>query len=184
MRFFSSSKKEPEKSGFMGDTSPEQEKCLEEFKAWIESGQVVDLKAIKFDDYDLLRFCRARKFVLTDIQVMFTNFIEWRKKESVDTVIDDYKFTERKEVQEIYPHGYHGVDKQGRPVYIERFGILDVTKLFQITTEERMVKHYIQEYEILMNLRYPACSAAAGRRVEQGFTIIDLTGGGMTTLNS
>ena len=185
MRFFSSKKdKEPEKTGFMGDTSPEQETVLAEFKAWIEAGQVADLKALKFDDYDLLRFCRARKFVLADIQVMFTNFIEWRKNENVDSIIAEYDYTEKKEVLEIYPHGYYGTDKLGRPVYIERFGILDVTKLFEITSEERIVRHYIQEYEILMQLRFPACSAKAGKRVEQGLTIIDLTGGGVTTLNS
>jgi hypothetical protein len=82
----------------MGDTSPEQDQVLEEFKAWIASGQVADLKALKFDDYDLLRFCRARKFVLADIQVMFTNFIKWREEEEVDTIIETFDFHERHEV--------------------------------------------------------------------------------------
>jgi hypothetical protein len=35
-----------------------------------------------------------------------------------------------------------------------------------------------------MNLRYPAASKAAGKRVEQGLTIMDLSGGGVTTANS
>ena len=121
---------------------------------------------MNFDDYDLLRFCRARKFKLEDIQVMFTNFVEWRKRENVDSMITDFAFSERADVQKVYPHGYHGVDKLGRPVYIERFGLLDVPKLFALTTEERMVKHYIQEYEILMKLRFPSCSKFAGKRVE------------------
>ena len=184
MRFFSSKKSEPVKTGFMGDTSPEQDQVLEQFKAWIAAGQVADLKALGFDDYDLLRFCRARKFVLADIQVMFTKFVNWREKEEVDTIIDSYKYEERAAVQEVYPHGYHGVDKLGRPVYIERFGILNTTKLFQVTTQERVVRHYMQEYEILMKIRFPAASKLAGKRVEQGLTIIDLTGGGMTTMNS
>ena len=116
---------------------------MEEFKAWISSGQVADLKALKFDDYDLLRFCRARKFVIADIQVMFTNFVKWRQDENVDSIIDEFQFDEREAVQEIYPHGYYGVDKLGRPVYIERIGILDVGKLFEVTTEERIVRHYM-----------------------------------------
>ena len=115
---------------------------------------------------------------------MFTNFVEWRKRENVDSIIVDYLFEERQAVQQVYPHGYHGVDKLGRPVYIERFGLLNVPKLFELTTEERMVKHYMQEYEVLMKLRYPSCSRAAGKRIEQGLTIIDLTGGGISTFNS
>lgn len=121
---------------------------------------------------------------MEDIQVMFSNFCEWRVKEKVDTIIDDFKFDEVEEVQKVYPHGYHGVDNLGRPFYIERFGILDVPKLMQISNEERMVKHYIKEYEILMKLRFPSASAAAGKRIEQGLTVIDLTHGGISTFNS
>lgn len=46
-------------------------------------------------------------------------------------------------MKDIYPHGYHGTDKLGRPVYIERIGKLDINKLFTITTEERIIRHYI-----------------------------------------
>jgi len=34
-----------------------------------------------------------------------------------------------------------------------------------------------------MKLRFPACSAIAGKRVEQGLTILDLTGGSMKILS-
>jgi hypothetical protein len=122
------SKKEV-KTGFMGDTSPEQDQVLAEFKAWVES-QGIDLSVYRWDDYDLLRFCRARKFKMADMQLMFTNCIQWRAKEGVETVITDWVMEERKQVQEIYPHGYHGVDKLGRPVYIERFGCIRIDELF------------------------------------------------------
>ena len=46
-----------------------------------------------------------------------------------------------------------------------------------------MIRHSIQEYEILMKLRFPACSEAAGKRVEQGLTIMDLTHGSIGTVN-
>merc|ERR1712187_48435 len=115
---------------------------------------------------------------------MFTNFMNWRRDQEVDTIITNFEFPERQAVQEVYPHGYHGIDKQGRPVYYERFGILDVPALFRVTTEERMVRHYIQEYEIMMKLRFPACSAVAGRKILQGLTIFDMTGGSVSTANS
>jgi len=57
--------------------------------------------------------------------------------------MDTYDFPEKAQVQEVYPHGYHMTDKLGRPIYIECIGLMDVTKLFEITTEERMVRHYI-----------------------------------------
>jgi hypothetical protein len=46
-------------------------------------------------------------------------------------------------VQEVYPHNYHKTDKKGRPIYIERLGLMKIDELFKVTTEERLVKHYI-----------------------------------------
>jgi len=61
--------------------------------------------------------------------------------------------------------------------------MLNVDELFKITTEERLVRHYIQSYEVLMKLRYPACSEVAGHKIEQGLTILDLTGGTMKIMS-
>lgn len=83
----------------------------------------------------------------------------------------------------IYPHGYHGVDRIGRPIYIERIGLLNVPKLFEVTTEARMIRHSQQEYEILMKLRYPACSEVFGKVIRNGVSIMDLTGGSMSMMN-
>ena len=54
---------------------------------------------------------------------------------------------------EFYPHGYHNVDKKGRPIYIECQGRLNIDKMFQITSEDRLLRHYIQSYEVLLKLR-------------------------------
>jgi CRAL/TRIO domain len=83
----------------------------------------------------------------------------------------------------VYPHFYHKTDKKGRPIYIERLGQLKIDEVFKLTTEERLIKHYIQSYETLMRLRFPACSAIAGQRVEQGLNILDLNGGSMKILS-
>lgn len=55
--------------------------------------------------------------------------------------------------------------------------------VFAISTPERMVRHYVQAYEVLMKLKFPACSAASGTKIEQGLSILDLTHGSVTTVN-
>jgi len=75
-----------------------------------------------FDDYYLLRFLRARKFDIDKAKLMFNNFINWRRENDVDNVIESYKFEEHHDVLQVYPHGYHKTDKKGRPIYIDRAG--------------------------------------------------------------
>ena len=142
------------------------------------------MEKMHFDDHDLLRFCRARKFVLADIQEMWTNFINWRIEQGVDDIITTYSYEERWLVQEHYPHMYHKTDKMGRPIYIERIGQCDVPAVFEVTTEDRLRKHFIQEYEILIKLRLPVCSLIKGEKLQRSLTIIDMTDGGLSTANS
>lgn len=70
------------------------------------------------------------------------------------------------QIKEIFPHGYHGLDKIGRPIYIERMGVLDTNKLYKITSAERMEKYLRFKSEDLMKIRLPVCSELACRRVE------------------
>ena len=51
-----------------------------------------------YDEPYLLRFCRARKFVLDDIVKMFENFLAWRKENKVDE-IDSFVFNELESVK-------------------------------------------------------------------------------------
>lgn len=113
---------------------------MEILKVYIEQqGQDMAI----WPEFHLLRFLRARKFDQTATQLMVQNYLNWRKDDNVENIETDFKFEEFDQVQEVYPHGYHKTDKLGRPCYIERIGKLDVVKLFEITNEERMVKHYI-----------------------------------------
>jgi len=73
---------------------------------------------------------------------------------------------------------------QGRPVYIERIGLLDLTNLFKITTKERLLRHYIRECEKAKLFIYPICSKVYKRLIEQCVIIMDLNKGSSKIFSS
>lgn len=94
--------------------------------------------------------------------------------ESSNNILQEFSFDEYNEVKKCYPHGFHGVDRYGRPVYIERIGNADVNTLLQITTIERFVKHHVSEQERTLNWRYPACSLSANHHIASTTSILDV----------
>lgn len=74
-----------------------------------------------------------------------------------------------------YPRGYFGVDKIGRPVYIERSGFINPTEIWKLIDEENLWRSYYQSYEVLNKLHYMACSQVAGKQIAHTFSILDMT---------
>lgn len=84
-------------------------------------------------------------------------------------------------MQKFYPHAYHGVDKLGRPIYIEQIGLLNTTGFLSVSTPARLQTHFIKYHEDQMNFRFPLVSMRAGKRVETLLLINDCAGATMAT---
>ena len=94
-----------------------QQKCLDDFKAWIEENKVTENPWHK--DYFLLKFCRARKFDLEKVKEMFSNYMNYRKENELDTICQvsnpfcpnyctDFRIPSEGRGGEVLPKGLHG----------------------------------------------------------------------------
>ncbi|KAI9773427.1 MAG: cytosolic factor, phosphatidylinositol/phosphatidylcholine transfer protein [Geoglossum simile] len=172
--------KDTPQSGHPGHTTPEQDAMVTELRTLLEQ----DGYTRRLDTHTLLRFLRARKFVVENSKQMFIDCEKWRTEFKVDDLVQNFVYVEKSKVFEYYPQYYHKTDKDGRPVYIEALGNIDLPAMYKITTAERMLSNLVVEYEKLADPRLPACSRKSGQLLETCCTIMDLKGVGLSRFSS
>ncbi|KAI9788099.1 MAG: cytosolic factor, phosphatidylinositol/phosphatidylcholine transfer protein [Peltula sp. TS41687] len=167
-------------SGHAGHTTKEQEAQVFQLRMALEQAGYRD----RLDTLTLLRFLRARKFNVELAKQMFIDCEKWRKEFGVDYLVRNFSYNEKPKVSEYYVQYYHKTDKDGRPVYIEQLGKIDLNAMYKITTAERLLQSLVVEYEKFADPRLPACSRKAGKLLETSCTIIDLKGVGLGNASS
>lgn len=159
-------------TGFPGYLTDSEKSALEQLKLMLEAEGYVE----RTDDSTLLRFLRARKFDIMLAKKMYEDCEKWRKEFGTNTILTDFTYEEKPIVAKFYPQYYHKTDIDGRPIYIEELGAVNITQMYKITTQERMLKNLVWEYESFAKYRLPACSRKAGVLIETSCTILDLKG--------
>ncbi|XP_009763043.1 phosphatidylinositol/phosphatidylcholine transfer protein SFH11 isoform X1 [Nicotiana sylvestris] len=164
-----------------GSHEPKDEQIVDSFRQLLFlEGQLPG----KHSEYHtLLRFLRMRDYDLTKAKNMYLNYLKWREEFHVDALSEELNFEEFNEVKNCYPHGFHGVDRYGRPIYIERIGMVNLNRLLEVTTIERFVKYHVTEQEKTLNWRYPACSLAAKKHIASTVSILDVKDVGMSNFS-
>lgn len=160
------------KSGFLNDLSSHQQEVLEIIKRFVfEELNVTDRS--RWNEWYILRFCRARKFDVKKIQEMISNYIKWMTNMKFDKV-NELDISRFDKFRELAGFGYYNTDRQGRPIYIDQVKFLKAKELFEAYQDEELMAFYIQSYDRLIHVIFPECSRVAKKRIEQTCTIMDL----------
>lgn len=137
----------------------------------------------------------------------FVDAEKWRKDTKLDELLPTWEYPEKEQIFQYYPQYYHNTDnvrsytypslllpvesrlqattdtlsssQDGRPIYIEQLGKVDIAAMNKITTSERMLTNLAVEYERVADPRLPACSRKSGHLLETCCTIMDLKGVGL-----
>jgi len=86
-------------------------------------------------------------------------------------------------MQKYQGKGYCGVDKIGRPVYIEKSGLMKPDKLWEVIDEPTLVRNFMQLYEEVIKLHFYACSLLAKKQIFHTYSILDMTGFSVSMMN-
>ena len=131
------------------------------------------------DDTFLLRFCRARKFDEEKTMEMLENHFSWYRSYRVASLMRQSEAEimgcDPATIHALYPRGFHGWDKLGRPVNYQRPGLMNIPALLKMVSLETYLRYEVWQQERGLQLMARR-ARAAGRHIEAVTTIIDLKG--------
>lgn len=165
-----------------GAQTPAMLEAVATMRARLQDDSMLAERQALVTDFTLLRFLRARQGKIQEALQFFMEHKRWEIEVNIEQIASEGPLPEAARIAQLYPHCYHGVDRFGRPVSIERLGMLDARSLMGATTQERFARNFIWEHEHLLRHRLPACSVAAGRLVHRIVKVVDAEGLSFSTV--
>ncbi|KZV91419.1 CRAL/TRIO domain-containing protein [Exidia glandulosa HHB12029] len=162
-------------SGHIGHLDAHQTAQLAEFKSKLMAEGLYRASipgtsvAASHDDGTLLRFLRARRFVLPDALEQFRDTEAWRAKNNMDLLYEKIDIQDYEETRRLYPQWTGRRDRRGIPVYVFKVASLDSKTMSAYTKSS-------QRTNISMSSTSSTLSTAPSTPTSSGFF-----GGGSST---
>ena len=127
-------------------------------------------------DFTLYRFLKVSSFHVEPARKQFIDYMHWRASHKLDTVLQTIP-NKIDVIRTLVPHAYHGYDRAGRPIYIEKTGKIHCAALADesVLPREDFIHSHMWGVENLMRLCHES-SLKSGKRVETFTSIIDMAG--------
>jgi len=150
-----------------------EKKVLGECRAAINGDAELD----DLRDATLARYLRHNIWVVEPAVKQMKEYLAWRKREKIDTILANSDFQSKETIRTCIPYAYHGEDKEGRPIYIEKTGMIATAALADqaICPSEHLMHSHIYGVEYMMK-RMQELSLKRGSRVNGICTILDFEG--------
>ncbi|KAF7886062.1 hypothetical protein EAF00_010165 [Botryotinia globosa] len=189
--------------GHLGHLTTEEEAALNNFKVvcaekgLYKPGNGSDEPA-SHEDATLLRFLRARRFIVVDALKQFSETEEWRKENELDQLYETIDLEHYEETRRLYPQWTGRRDRRGIPVYVfevsyltgkrmsayEKSAVDTHTKTKQDGKTSGKLLRLFALYENLTRFVMPLCTVLTDRDhprtpITQSNNIVDISGVGL-----
>lgn len=154
---------------FLGHLTPVEESQLVQLRQIIQKTHKGKIPK----DAHILRFLRARDFSVEKAREMLVHSLAWRKLHNIDHLLNTYKPPDV--LEKYYTGGWHYCDRDDRPLYILRLGLMDVKGLMKSVGEENLLKHVLWVNEEGLR-RASEATRQKGHPVSACTCIVDLEG--------
>jgi len=128
-------------------------------------------------DATLARFLRHNSWSVAPAVKQLREYMAWRKTNNIDKILDNSNVPSLATMRTVIPYAYHGFDKEGRMIYIEKSGQIATAALADeaICPPEHLLHAHIYGVELMQKAMYDK-SLQTGKRANGITTILDLEG--------
>jgi hypothetical protein len=148
-----------------------------DYPMFVDTVSAADADPTTWPEHELIRFLRARETMKKSVKMYF-NYRRWRLVYGTSHLASFPTMPYEPLIQSILSHSYHKLDKHGRPLYLQRSGLIDPHRFAtEVSLEKIGIGHtwFVEE----MTKRREVGSKLTGKRVMEITNIIDIAGVGL-----